>query len=77
MRDVTGVGGGGVADGLAQPHLATVERPVEPTPESVVVSARQVVRRFGEVVALDGVSLTVRAGEIHGLLGRTAQARRR
>jgi ABC-type multidrug transport system ATPase subunit len=69
MRDVTGVGGGGVADGRAQPHLATVERPAEPTPESVVVSARQVVRRFGEVVALDGVSLTVRAGEIHGLLG--------
>jgi ABC-type multidrug transport system ATPase subunit len=34
-----------------------------------VVSTRDVVRRFGEVVALDGVSLTVRAGEIHGLLG--------
>jgi ABC-2 type transport system ATP-binding protein len=69
MRDVTGVGGGGVADERAQPHLATVERPAEPTPEPVVVSARQVVRRFGEVVALDGVSLTVRPGEIHGLLG--------
>jgi ABC-type multidrug transport system ATPase subunit len=27
------------------------------------------VRRFGEVVALDRVSLTVEAGEIHGLLG--------
>ena len=69
MGDVTGVGGGGLADGRAQPQLATVESPAEPTPESLVVSARQVVRRFGEVVALDGVSLTVRAGEIHGLLG--------
>ena len=69
MKDVTGVGGGGAADGLAQPQLATVERPAEPTPEPFVVSARHVVRRFGEVVALDGVSLTVRPGEIHGLLG--------
>jgi ABC-2 type transport system ATP-binding protein len=70
MRDTTGGGGGRAADGLAQPRLATVDRPVETTPErSPVVSARDVVRRFGEVVALDGVSLTVGAGEIHGLLG--------
>jgi ABC-2 type transport system ATP-binding protein len=69
MRDTTGVGSGGVADGIGQSRLATVERPAETAPESPVVSARHVVRRFGEVVALDGVSLTVQAGEIHALLG--------
>ena len=72
MRSERHRGGGGdrAADGLAQPRRATVDRPVETTPErSTVVSARDVVRRFGEVVALDAVSLTVEAGEIHGLLG--------
>jgi ABC-2 type transport system ATP-binding protein len=55
MRDGTGVEDGDVTER----HTAV----------SSVVSARQVVRRFGDVVALDGVSLIVRAGEIHGLLG--------
>jgi ABC-type multidrug transport system ATPase subunit len=67
MRDSRG---GGVAEGLAQGPLATAETLTKPTSDlSLVVSARQVVRRFGDVVALDGVSLDVRAGEIHGLLG--------
>jgi ABC-2 type transport system ATP-binding protein len=69
MRDMTGVGGGGSADGLDESSLATAERTGATAPERPVVSARDVVRRFGDVVALDGVSLTVRAGEIHGLLG--------
>ncbi len=33
------------------------------------VEAREVRKRFGEVTALDGLSLTVAAGEIYGLLG--------
>jgi len=33
--------------------------------------------RFDGVVALDGVSLTVRANQIVGVIGRTARARRR
>ena len=33
------------------------------------VEARDVRKRFGEVAALDGLSLTVAAGEIYGLLG--------
>ena len=33
------------------------------------VEAREVRKRFGEVTALDGLTLTIRAGEIYGLLG--------
>jgi len=34
-----------------------------------VLEAREVRKRYGETVALDGVSLTVEAGELFGLLG--------
>jgi ABC-2 type transport system ATP-binding protein len=34
-----------------------------------VVSARDVRRRYGETVALDGVSVSVAAGEVYGLVG--------
>jgi ABC-2 type transport system ATP-binding protein len=33
------------------------------------VEARGLVKRYGEIVAVDGVDLTVRAGEIYGFLG--------
>ncbi|GAA1331620.1 MULTISPECIES: hypothetical protein [Actinomycetes] len=32
-------------------------------------------KRFGRTQALDGLDLTVRAGEVHGLLGPTERAR--
>jgi ABC-2 type transport system ATP-binding protein len=35
----------------------------------LAVEAREVRKRFGEVTALDGLSLSVNAGEIYGLLG--------
>ncbi|MDG4803493.1 ABC transporter ATP-binding protein [Micromonospora sp. WMMD980] len=35
----------------------------------ILARAEQVSRRYGEVLALDGVDLTVRAGELVGLLG--------
>ena len=35
----------------------------------IAVLARDVRKRFGDVTALDGLSLSIRAGEIYGLLG--------
>ena len=34
-----------------------------------VVEARSLVKRFGPVTALDGLDLSVHAGEVHGFLG--------
>lgn len=40
--------------------------PAEATP---ILEVRGAVKRFGQVVALDGVDLKVRPGEVHGLIG--------
>ena len=42
-----------------------------------VVEARDLTVRYGTMTAVDGVSLQAAAGEIVGLLGPTARARRR
>jgi len=41
----------------------------EPRPRGVRVEARDLTRRFGEHVALDGLSLAIEPGEAFGLLG--------
>lgn len=49
--------------------LSSEERSIPEGSSSPVVEATEVRRNFKSVVALDGVSLVVRAGEIHALLG--------
>ena len=39
------------------------------TPDPDVISVSQLVKRFGRVVALDGLDLEVERGEVHGFLG--------
>ena len=34
-----------------------------------VVDARELTKRYGDTVAMDGISLQVQAGEIYGLIG--------
>src|SRR5262249_30426350 len=50
--------------GLAGPHAAGM-----PSSTDLLVEARGLTRRFGSVVAVDSVDLTVRRGEVYGFLG--------
>ncbi len=43
--------------------------PVGVEPGTVILSVEHLVKRFGPLTAIDDVSLTVRAGEVHALLG--------
>jgi ABC-type uncharacterized transport system ATPase subunit len=47
-----------------------------PAGDGIVLEVRGVSKRFPGVVALDGVDLDVRQGEVHVLLGETAPANR-
>jgi ABC-2 type transport system ATP-binding protein len=50
-------------------HPAEGGRPAAPAEEPPVVMARGLVKRYGELTAVDGVDLTVPAGAVYGLLG--------
>ncbi len=46
-----------------------MDRRIPESPHSVVIEADSIVKRFGGAVAVNDVSISVRAGEIYGLVG--------
>lgn len=64
---IEGVQGDCVRDGIARGTDA-------PAP---IVEVRNLVKRYGDVVALDHFDLRIEPGEIFGLWARTVRARRR
>src|SRR4051794_1378428 len=54
--------------GLLPAATAEIERPSDAAAEALL-SAQSVVKRFGGVAAVDGVSFTLARGEILGLIG--------
>ena len=42
-----------------------------------MIAVQDLVKEYGRFRAVDGISLDVKPGEIHGFLGPTAPARRR
>jgi ABC-2 type transport system ATP-binding protein len=52
-----------------QDQAATAERAPEPKDGAAVLEVRDLVKRYGDRVALKGVSLTARAGELVAIIG--------
>lgn len=57
-------------------RLARVQQP-ESKMSDIQLEVRDIAKRFGAVAALDSVSLTLRRGRVHTLLGKTAPENRR
>jgi simple sugar transport system ATP-binding protein len=56
---------------LEAPDVATTgEAPPRASPAVAAVELEGITKRFGDIVACDGVDLAVERGEIHGLLGQ-------
>jgi ABC-2 type transport system ATP-binding protein len=50
-------------------HAQPVRELIEPAQRETVVSCRSLTKRYGEVVAVDGVSFSLEAGTVTGFLG--------
>jgi ABC-2 type transport system ATP-binding protein len=51
------------------PTMKIGNREISETPEEVVIRIEGLHKRYGEVVAVDGLNLTVNRGEVFGILG--------
>lgn len=62
--------GGGEGGFTLDPFTSALETlPQHEVPEGQILEMDGITKRFGKVVALDGVDFSLRAGEVHGLVG--------
>ncbi|HEY1723927.1 MAG TPA: ATP-binding cassette domain-containing protein [Steroidobacteraceae bacterium] len=52
-----------------QAHTIQIQRPVDAVTSGPVVQVHQLLKKFGDFVAVDGISFEVQRGQIFGLLG--------
>ena len=54
---------------LTAERTLSAAEPVEPSESATVVSCRALTKRYGEIVALDGVTFSLEPGTVTGFLG--------
>jgi len=62
---------------VQQPTYAISEPVESPPDDQAAVSCRELTKQYGEVVAVDGVTFSLRRGTVTGFLAPTEPARRR
>ncbi|MBP2369013.1 ABC transporter ATP-binding protein [Pseudonocardia parietis] len=60
---------------LLDAHAPALRRTSTGTPGPILLRARDLVRRYGDVTAVDGASVTLRAGEVLGVVGRSGSGK--
>ena len=69
MTDVAGVAAAAAERGAAVADAGSGLRPAAPAVDAPAIETRELRKQFGRIVALAGLTMTVRPGEVFGFLG--------